>query len=347
MHRQEISADQDKEFGRVNALLEERERLLAAFHQIGQIILASLDLEQILGSLAKQVLEAGIFRSLMVALVDEDTQSVEVVRSFVCIAESGAVVPGQSIQSVPVNTKGLRYALDDANITAVTARTGKMQVIKGWDERFDRRVDPTPEDHLAKVSYFIPVKRGEQVLAVLATGSSPQEMEETLRRIEVMQPLLSQIAIALEHARLYRELQESEARYRLLAEHVTDVIWTMDMELRFTYVSPSVRHMRGYTAAEAQTQTLEEALTPGSCAKICQALLEGKESSEALTLELEYLCKDGSTVWTETALTFMRQGGRGRRASWGAAATSASGNRLRMRSISVWPCSGCATRLCR
>lgn len=313
MRRQKLPADLSREVARVNALLEERERLLAAFHRIGQITLASLDLEQILDGLAKQVVEAGIFRSLMVALVDEETQSVEVVRCFVCMTEHGVVVPGQLIGSVyqKQNMKGLRYALDDDNITAVTARTGEMQIIKGWDERFDRRVDRNPESCANKVSYFIPVKRGERVLAVLATGSSPQEMEETLHRIEVMQPLLDQIAIALEHARLYRKLQESETHYRLLAEHVTDVIWTMDLELRFTYVSPSVRRMRGYTAAEARAQTLEEALTPDSCAKIRQALLEGKEWPEKLVLELEYLCKDGSTVWTETALTFVRHGGKG------------------------------------
>ena len=32
-------------------------------------------------------------------------------------------------------------------------------------------------------------------------------------------------AAAAEHAQIKEALQESEARYRLLAEHVTDVIW--------------------------------------------------------------------------------------------------------------------------
>ena len=56
----------------------EKDRLLAAYHQIGQIILSSLDLDEVLDSLTRGILEAGIFRSLMVALVDEDTHSVEV-----------------------------------------------------------------------------------------------------------------------------------------------------------------------------------------------------------------------------------------------------------------------------
>ena len=63
-------------------VLWENERLLAAFHQIGQTILSPLDLDQILDNMGRHIAEAGIFRSLMIALVDESTQSVEVVRNF-------------------------------------------------------------------------------------------------------------------------------------------------------------------------------------------------------------------------------------------------------------------------
>jgi len=42
-------------------------------------------------------------------------------------------------------------------------------------------------------------------------------------------------------------LEESEQRYRLLAEHTLDVIWTMDMDLRFTYVNPAISEMFGFT----------------------------------------------------------------------------------------------------
>ena len=43
-------------------------------------------------------------------------------------------------------------------------------------------------------------------------------------------------------------LAESEKRHRVLAENVKDMIWTLNVEsLRFTYISPSVQEMRGYT----------------------------------------------------------------------------------------------------
>jgi PAS domain-containing protein len=35
-------------------------------------------------------------------------------------------------------------------------------------------------------------------------------------------------------------LAESEARYKLIADNVTDTLWLMDMDLRTTWCSPSV-----------------------------------------------------------------------------------------------------------
>ena len=106
-------------------------------------------------------------------------------------------------------------------------------------------------------------------------------------------------------------LHASEARYRLLAENSQDVIWTMDLAGRFTYISPSVKKLRGFTADEAMQQSLEEMLTPESYA-IAQAgmadaaaeIQAGKRISESRG-EFEQICKDGSTVWAEIATTGM------------------------------------------
>ncbi|NQT49057.1 MAG: PAS domain S-box protein [Chloroflexi bacterium] len=109
-------------------------------------------------------------------------------------------------------------------------------------------------------------------------------------------------------------LQESERRYRLLAENVTDVIWTMDMDMRFDYISPSVERLRGYTVEEAMKQTMEEGLTPESFEIAVKAFEEElaaegvspKDQFRSRTLELEQKCKDGSTVSVEVNVTFLR-----------------------------------------
>lgn len=111
-----------------------------------------------------------------------------------------------------------------------------------------------------------------------------------------------------------KSLHESEARYRLLAENVTDVIWTMDMNLQYTYLSPSIERQRGYSIEEAMALTIDEILTPPSYEvamkaleeELPKAIEEETDLNKSHTLELELYCKDGSTIWTESIMTFLR-----------------------------------------
>ena len=107
-------------------------------------------------------------------------------------------------------------------------------------------------------------------------------------------------------------LRVSEERHRLLADNATDVIWMMSLDGRFTYVSPSVEKLRGYTSDEVMQQSLEQALTATSIPIAEKAL---GESIAAMTTgkafvefrgELEQPCKDGSTVWTEVTTSGMK-----------------------------------------
>ena len=109
-------------------------------------------------------------------------------------------------------------------------------------------------------------------------------------------------------------LRRSEERYRLLTENATDVIWTMDMNLCFTYMSPSVKNLRGYSAEEALSQNIDDVMTPASAQRCAQMLAqeleiekqEDKDLSRTRTIEVEHNCKDGSTVLSEVKMTFLR-----------------------------------------
>jgi diguanylate cyclase (GGDEF)-like protein/PAS domain S-box-containing protein/putative nucleotidyltransferase with HDIG domain len=117
-----------------------------------------------------------------------------------------------------------------------------------------------------------------------------------------------------ERKRAEEELRKSEERYRLVAENVSDVIWIMDMNARYTYISPSVKRMRGYTAEEMMTLPAHDLVTPESAALILKVLSEELTSEfsdradphRVRTLEMESKNKDGSIIWLEVKITFMR-----------------------------------------
>ena len=100
-------------------------------------------------------------------------------------------------------------------------------------------------------------------------------------------------------------LRLSEHRHRLIAENASDVIWTLDLDGRCTYISPSVTRLRGFRVEEVMGQSLAEVLTPDSLALALEHLERFRTMAarglplEGVRMELEQRCKDGSGVWTE------------------------------------------------
>lgn len=110
-------------------------------------------------------------------------------------------------------------------------------------------------------------------------------------------------------AKIDSELRDSEERFRLLADNSTDVIWTLDLQGRTTYVSPSITRLRGFSVEEVLQQTPEDFLSPASCQifttslqSMIRSLVSGAPAPD-MRLDLEQTCKDGSTVWTEAVIT--------------------------------------------
>ena len=57
-------------------------------------------------------------------------------------------------------------------------------------------------------------------------------------------------------------LRASEEKYRALVENISDVIYTLDTDGRFTYISPVIEHMSGHRAGDILGQSFTEFIHP-------------------------------------------------------------------------------------
>jgi PAS domain S-box-containing protein len=123
--------------------------------------------------------------------------------------------------------------------------------------------------------------------------------------------LVRSLRYAIERQHLRVALSESEARYRLLADNAVDVIWTANMKWQITYVSPSIKRLLGYTVAEMKRLAIKDILTADSLKQAGKLIRNQMDimtpgsQYPTLSLTLEHVRKDGSTLWAEVTLSFL------------------------------------------
>lgn len=121
------------------------------------------------------------------------------------------------------------------------------------------------------------------------------------------------ISDVTENYNFQEKLKQSEALYRLLSDNSADVIWLLDLKtFRFSFVSPSVYKLRGYTSEEVLQQSLEEVMTKESFEYVTnnlpiaiEAIQRGEHEFVHIRNEIDQIHKNGRIIPTEVVITIL------------------------------------------
>ncbi len=125
---------------------------------------------------------------------------------------------------------------------------------------------------------------------------------------------VAQILVESRRRQAEEALQESESKYRRLADSMSDMIWTTDLEFNTTYISPSVERMLGYTPQEYLSVPLENNYPPQFIDRFASMLRDemlkeedpGSDMDRAMLVEAPHYRADGGIVWLSMSVTFAR-----------------------------------------
>ena len=144
----------------------------------------------------------------------------------------------------------------------------------------------------------------ENAVAGVIVLESPKRGGFTQEHADFVQHLAEHAAVAMGNARLYERLRESEERYRAYVENVPDAIWEADPRGRYTYWSPQVKSLTGYSPEELLGHTPYDFLVhPDDVEDLKNRVRQmTEEARQEYVIRHHALRKDGSVFQLEVSI---------------------------------------------
>ncbi|MGZ4419135.1 MAG: putative bifunctional diguanylate cyclase/phosphodiesterase, partial [Gaiellaceae bacterium] len=134
--------------------------------------------------------------------------------------------------------------------------------------------------------------------------SSPVSLSRDL--VDALGALATQVSLAVEGASLAEDLhrRQSEARFRSLVAHSSDLITVLDADGLVTYQSPSIERLLGYRVDEVEGTRFDRLLSETDRPLLAQLIsIDGSGDVEAHTIECSVSHRDGATLRFEVQHT--------------------------------------------
>ena len=104
------------------------------------------------------------------------------------------------------------------------------------------------------------------------------------------------------------DLKKSEEKFRDLVNRISDLLLEVSLNGKFTYASPQIYDIFGFTPEEIQNKRISKFIHPKDMTKVAVALKKSFETGENVTIEYRTLHKDGHYVHASARGAYMKNG---------------------------------------
>ncbi|MBN2852770.1 MAG: PAS domain S-box protein, partial [Clostridia bacterium] len=204
----------------------------------------------------------------------------------------------------------VRWNKNHEEITGYTAEEMANMHILDWvkgDEESQKAVlegiSKTLTEGLGDTEAYLQRKDGTKIHMYYAASSIYINGEQ----------FIAGIGIDISKHKQYEEnLRASEEKYRLLTENASDVIWVYNFTKdRYSYISPSIVHLRGYTAEEAMKENIHNSIDAESILSIeseikrsLNEFIAHPDNHKVYFAEIKQFCKNGDPIWVEISARY-------------------------------------------
>ncbi len=163
--------------------------------------------------------------------------------------------------------------------------------------RHDLRLDSTGS------ALFLPLSVRDEVKGVLVAGAPTRVARESIDSLEA---LATQVSLAVEGALLAADLhrRQSEARFRSLVAHASDLITVLAADGTVTYQSPSIERLLGYRVGEMEGTRFDRLLSDTDRPRLARMLTGVPDAvPETHAIECSLRHRDGTWLQFEVQQT--------------------------------------------
>ncbi|MEA5621564.1 AAA family ATPase [Nostoc sp. UHCC 0251] len=261
-----------------------------------QAISSSLELDQLVASLTRIILENSGAKKAVLVLPQEDIWQVRAI-TFVEHEEIQTILKTQSLdncQVIPVN------------IIHYVKNTQQTVVIDNCKTDIPGLIGEYMLQHKPQSVFCTPIINQGQLVGIIYLENKLTQGVFTSDRLSVLNFLCTQAAISLENARLYNHLQEREEFLSSIYEGVGCLLFVIDPRDngRFEYTgwSKSCELAVGIPASQVLGKTPQEVIDPDEGAAVEQKYLHCFQTGIPVTYE-ECLTFSDQKIWWLTTLS--------------------------------------------